>query len=347
MSDLDFSFEPAAWELALEKMKSGDYLSVLNFLTLLEGEDEAEVDAALCQMEQQHIGLDISDLPMYSDSGSDAVRLRQEQELVKKGQLLQGLEENDPLRLYLEELAAAPAAGDPVLLAKCYLEGDESAASRLAELMLSRVVELAQKAVGKGVFLLDLIQEGSLGLWQGIMSYDGGDIYEHADWWIRQYIARAITLQARSNGVGQKLRQGLEDYRDVDEDLLTELGRNPTPEEIAQRLHMSAEETEVLESMILAARVLEQAHASQKPKETTPEDDQPAENTAYFQSRQRIEELLSGLDEKDAKLLSLRFGLEGSLPLSAQQVGQRLGMTSEEVTARETAALQKLRTQQE
>ena len=347
MSDLEFSFAPAAWELALEQMNPGDSLSALRFLTLLEGEDEAEVEAALCELEQRHIPLDITDLPIYSASGSGAVRLRQEQELVKKGQLLQGLEENDPLRLYLEELAATPAAGDPALLAKCYLEGDESVASRLAELMLSRVVELAQKAVGKGVLLLDLIQEGSLGLWQGIMSYDGGDIYAHTAWWIAQYIARAITLQARSNGVGQKLRQEMEDYRDVDEDLLAELGRNPTPEEIAQRLHISAEETEVLESMILAARVLEQAHASQKPKETTAEDDQPVENTAYFQSRQRIEELLSGLDEQDAKLLSLRFGLEGGLSMTAQQVGQRLGMTADEVTAREAAALGKLRTQQE
>ena len=181
MSDLEFSFEPAAWELALEKMNPGDKLSALRFLTLLEGEEETEVETALCEMEQRHIGLDSGDLPMYSDSGSGAVRLRQEQELVKKGQLLQGLEENDPLRLYLEELSATPAAGDPALLAQRLLDGDESAAPRLAELMLSRVVELAQMAVGKGVLLLDLLQEGSLGLWQGIMSYEGGDIYEHAD----------------------------------------------------------------------------------------------------------------------------------------------------------------------
>lgn len=346
MSELEFSFEPAAWELALEKMNPGDKMSALHFLTLLEGEEEAEVEAALFEMEQRHISIDVGDLPAYSNSGAGAVRLRQEQELVKKGRLLQDLEENDPLRLYLEELASTPAAGDPALLAKDYLEGNEAAASRLAELMLSRVVEMAQNAVGKGVLLLDLIQEGSLGLWQGITSYDGGDIYSHTDWWIHQYLARAIILQARSSGVGQKLRQGLEDYREVDEDLLAELGRNPTAEEIAERLHITAEETQTLERMLLAARVLEQAHASQKPKEDAPEDDQPVENTAYFQSRQRIEELLSGLERTDAKLLSLRYGLEGGLPLTAQQVGQRLGMTADEVTAREAAALGKLRAEQ-
>ena len=347
MRDLEISFEPAAWELALEGIPFGGEISALNFLALLEGEDEAEVEDALLYLEQHHIGLNVRDLPAYANTGSGAVRLKQEQELATKGRLVQGLEENDPLRLYLEELAAAPVSGDPELLARRYLQGDESAASSLAELMLSRVVELAMQSVGNGVLLLDMIQEGSLGLWQGIMAYDGGDLTAHTDWWICQYIARAITLQARSNGVGQKLRQGLEDYRDVDENLLAELGRNPTAEEIAERLHISAEETEVLESMILAARVLEQAHASQAPKEETPEDDQPVENTAYFQSRQRIEELLSGLDEQDAKLLSLRYGLEGGLPLTAQQVAQRLGITADEVTAREAAALGKLRTQQE
>lgn len=347
MRDLEISFEPAAWELALEGIPFGGEISALNFLALLESEDEASVEDALLFLEQRRIGLNVRDLPAYVNTGSGAIRLKQEQELATKGRLLQGLEENDPLRLYLEELAATPVSGDPELLARRYLQGDGSAASSLAELMLSRVVELAVQSVGNGVLLLDMIQEGSLGLWQGIMAYNGGDLKEHTDWWIRQYIARVITLQARANGVGQKLRQGLEDYRDMDENLLAELGRTPTAEEIAERLHISAEETEVLESMIMAARVLEQAHASQSPKEETPEDDQPVENTAYFQSRQRIEELLSGLDEKDAKLLSLRYGLEGGLPLSAQQVAQRLGITADEVTAREAAALGKLRTQQE
>lgn len=346
MNELDLCFGESPWEQALEGLNPGDTLSAVTLLTLLEGEDEEAAEAALKYIEERHITLDAQGLPKDLGSGAAAVRLRQEQQLAQGGRLMQGLEENDPLRLYLEEVAATPAAGDPEVLAQKLLEGDELIAPRLAELMLSRVIAAAMENTGRGMLLLDLIQEGSLGLWQGISQYTGGDFEAHCDWWIRQYIAAAVTLQARSGGTGQKLRQAMEDYRDVDERLLTELGRNPTLEEIAQQLHISAEETAILEQMLMTARAAEQIKAARQPKEETFEDAQAVENTAYFQSRQRIEELLSALSPEDAQLISLRFGLEGGLRLTPQQTGQKLGLTADEVVAREAAALAKLRQSQ-
>ena len=343
MNDLEFTFEQTPWELATARLKSGDTLSAVRFLTLLEGEEETAVEEAAQYLEDKHIALDISDLPVEPGAGDTALRLRLEQQLVESGKLPAGLEENDPLRLYLEEIAGIPVAGDPGLLAQRYLDGEESVLPRLVDLMISRVIALAKQTVGRGVLLLDLIQEGSLGLWQGILQYTGGDLDDHCDWWIRQYLAKAVTLQARAGGVGEKLRQSVEQYRDTDKTLLTELGRNPTVEEIAQAMQIVPEEAAVLEKVLTTARIVQQAKAEQAPQEQSQEDELAVEDTAYFQTRQRIGELLSALDEQDAAILRLRFGLEGGLPLDPQQTGKRLGLTAQEVLDREAAALAKLR----
>ena len=215
----------------------------------------------------------------------------------------------------------------------------------LTNLGLSRVLELAKEFVGYGVLLMDLIQEGSLGLWQAVRNYHYGDYTAHRDRWIRFYMAKAVTLQARANGVGQKMRGALEDYRQIDERLLGELGRNATLEEIAQELHMRPEEASAVKKMLEDARLLAQVKKPQEPEEEDPEEEQAVEDTALFQMRQRIADLLSGLEELDQKLLTLRFGLEGGKPQSPEDVGQSLGLTPEEVVAREANALAKLRKQ--
>ena len=215
---------------------------------------------------------------------------------------------------------------------------------RLTNALLSRVIERAFFLAGRGVLLLDLIQEGSLGLWQGILSYSGGDILTHCDRYIEMTMAKTITLQARAAGVGQRMRKALEDYRDADQRLLTQLGRNPTLEEIALELHMGVEEAMAVKETLDAARLVAQAKAVPAEEEEAQAQQQAVEDTAYFQMRQRISELLSTLSEQDAKLLTLRFGLEGGLPMSPEDTGRKLGMTSEEVIKREAAALAKLRT---
>ena len=340
---MEFTFEEAAWEAALDGLKKGTSLSAARFLALMEPESEDALEDALALLDKKDILLDIGDLPAYTVSGDTALRLRKEQQLVQEGKLLNGLEENDPLRLYLEEIAATPAAGDAAVLAMECREGNTSAMERLTALMLNRVVTLSCGLVGHGVLLMDLMQEGSLGLWQAVLACPEGDFESYCDRCILRSLHKAITLQARAAGVGQKMRRAVEDYRAVDERLLGELGRNATMEEIAQCLHMSLQEAETVAQMLDAARTVNRAKASTEEKEPTPEDDMAVEDTAYFQMRQRISELLSVLDEASAKLLTLRFGLEGGQPLSPEETGKKLGMTASEVIAAEAAALAKLR----
>ena len=341
----DFTFDESPWELTLNSLRRGDQLSGVRFLTLMEGEEETAVEDAFWDLEQKRIRLEISDLPKSAATGEAALRLRREEQLAKQGMLMSALEENDPLRLYLEELAAIPVCGDPEVLATEVLDGKSGAQERLLNSCLSRVVELAMAHTGQGVLLLDLIQEGSLGLWQAICQYEGGEFATFGDWFIEQYMAKAILMQARQNGLGQKMRTALEDYRAVDERLLSELGRNATLEEIALEMHITPEEAEVVRDTLDSARLLNQARQANAPKEEEPEDAQHVEDTALFQARQRILELLSSLSEEDAKLLTLRFGLEGGLPMNPEETGRKLGLTPEEVIAREAAALAKLRNQ--
>ena len=342
MNQWDFSFEISPWETVLRGLPTGGTFSAARFLALMESEPEEAVEEALERLEAEDILLDISDLPISYGTGETALRLRREAQLVKENRLPEGLDENDPLRLYLEELAAIPVCGDPELLAREYLDGKENVLPALTNLMLSSVIQTAYAHTGCGVLLMDLIQEGSLGLWQAILGYTGG---EFEPWCLRRMrgvMAKAVVLQARANGIGQKLRLALEDYRAVDERLLTELGRNPTLEEIAAELHMTVEEAAAVAESMETARMMERAKASTEEK-TEEEDTQAVEDTAYFQMRQRIQELLSSLSEADAKLLTLRFGLEGGLPLSPEETGKRLGLTPEEVVAKEATALALLR----
>ena len=344
MTRIEFDFEESVWEVTRDSLKNGSSFSAGRFLTLMEAEGEDAVQDALEDLQNRRIRLDISDLPKLFSDGEAAVRLRREEQLVQQGTLLTALEENDPLRLYLEELASIPVCGDEMLLAQACAAGKEAAREQLLNLSLSRVVELAKEHTGKGVLLLDLIQEGSLGAWQAIACYECGDFAAHRDWFIRQAMAQVVTLQARASGVGQKMRRAMEDYKAVDERLLSELGRNATLEEIAQQLHMTPEEAEAVRDTLDSARLLSQARAANAPKEEQPEEEEAhVEDTALFQMRQRIADLLEGISEQDAKLLSLRFGLEGGLPLSPEETGRKLGLTPEEVIAREAAALAQLR----
>ena len=340
MSDFDFTFDERSWERDLLEISKHGVLSGWHFLARMEGEPETELEDAFDFLESQNIRLDVSDLPSVP-GGEAALRLRQEAQFVASGMKLSELKPEDPLRLYLEELSRIPACGDENVLALEVMEGKASG-EELMNLCLSRVVECAAGYAGRGVLLLDLIQEGSMGLWQAICGYTGGDFADYRDYHIEKGMIRQILLQCRNVGVGQKLRQALEDYRAVDERLLSELGRNATVEEIAQELHMESQEAEQVRKMLDSARMMNRVK-SQETKEEEPEDEQHIEDTALFQTRQRIQELLSALSEQDAKLLSLRFGLEGGLPLSPEDTGSKLGLTPNEVLERETAALALLR----
>lgn len=342
---IDIFFEQSPWEAYLHSCKNGTSISAWNFISMLEDEDDEAVEDAFRIILEKHLRLDISALPRTIAPGQAAQRLKQEKEYAQKGLHPFDMEENDPLRLYLEEIAGIPAYGDEAVLAQQLLSGDEKAAEALTHSGLSRVVQMAQEFSGWNVLLLDLIQEGSVGLWEAIQSFTGGDYAAYRDEMIRAALAKSIILQARSNGISQKMRQFLQDYRSTDERLLMELGRNPSLEEIAEGMRISREEAECIRKMMDDAILLNQAEQLTQPKNESPEDDLAVEDTAYFQMRQRIGEILSCLDEQDAQILTLRFGLEKGHPMSTEEVGRTLGMTSGEVSRREMGALSKLRSE--
>ena len=340
MNELDFSFDNSPWELFLSGKREGDRISAAHFLTLLEQETEDAVEDAFAALDDRKLMLDVSDLPVKQYTGQAALRLRQEAEIAEKAMDVSGLNPTDPLRLYLEEIREMPRQTDEKALAERAAQGDQRAAEQLMHQGLHRVVEIVPEFVGYGVLMMDLLQEGGLALWQAIQVPEG-DYLTRRDRAIRAAMAKAVTLQARANGVGQKMRQALEDYRAVDERLLAELGRNATLEEIALELHMTPEDAETVRKVLEDARMLQQATAPKE--EEASEEEQAVEDTAYFQMRQRISELLSVLPEEDAKLLTLRFGLEKGLPMSPEDTGEALGLTVDQVLRREAKALAMLR----
>ena len=343
---IDVTFGDSAAEEFLNRLENGQTVSAAALLAVLDTQSEDAVAQIMQQLGQREIMPDLADLPKYSADGETAVRLRREAQIAKQGNFMDALEPTDPLYLYLQEIAGIPVSGDVEMLAKQLAQSPdtEDICTALMNLSLSRVVELACTYAGHGVLLLDLIQEGSIGLWEALTHYEGGNFTQFRDRWICWYMAKAVILQTHASGVGQRLRQTVEDYRSVDEKLLAELGRNPTLEEIAEGLHVSVQEAAV------AAKALENARTLHRVKKPEPdqlpqEEDQAVEDTAYFQMRQRIMELLSGLSPEDTQLLTLRYGLEGGMPMDPQQVGKQLGLTPEEVIAKETAVLAKLRQQ--
>jgi len=340
MNDM-FAFEPTALELLLDSLKPGTVLSALRLLTAAEREDDSALEEAFDRLAEMGITLDISMLAADYGCGETENRLRMEEKLPHD--LLRGLDESDPLALYLQELAMIPVQGDVYILARQLLEGDESAAEKLVNLNLSRVVETARAHTGRGVLLLDLIQEGSLGLWQGVLHYTGGDMEAHLDWWIRQAMARTVILQARQSGVVHTASDAMEHYRQAERTLLLRLGRGATNEEIALEMGVTPEQAEMAGDMLRSAQELDRV--KNPPKTDESEETRAVEDTAYFQSRQRVAEMLSTLSQQETKVLTLRFGLAGGKPESHAAVGEKLGLSADEVVAIETAALAKLREQ--
>lgn len=339
----DFVFEQAPWEAYLRTCKAGAVVSAWNLISMLEDEDDDAVEDAFSIISVKNLKLDFSALPQLDVGKQTSLRLKQEVEYVQNGLVTEQMEEHDPLRLYLEEISQTSAAGDERLLSQALLSGDGSAAERLAALGLSRVVEIASSLAGRMVLLLDLIQEGNIGLWEAIQNYSGGDYAAYRDCMIQNAMDKAMVLQARSCGISQKMRKALQDYREADESLLSQLGRNPTLEEIAVRMQVTPEQAQTIQKTLSDILLLQQAEKLTEPKEENPEDDLAVEDTAYFQMRQRISDLLSDLNDQDAQILSMRFGLDKGLPMSAEEVGKALGLTTTQVSQREAAALAMLR----
>ena len=341
-----FTFEDmtSPWDLAVARLKRGDMLSAQRFLTLMRSTEDISSEDAALELEQMGVMLDVAGLPVITGNPDTAARLGLEQELLKNGGWSESLDEKDPLRLFVEELAYCAVLDDEDALAAQAAAGDQKAMQRLTDGYLKMVFECAGAFAGRGVLLMDLVQEGSLGLWQAILSYESGSFREHALWWIRQAMARAVTLQAEADGVGDHLAGQIDRYQKADKQLLTSLGRNPTDQEIAQELGITLEETISLGKTLREVQNMAKIQKEKdKAAESAAEDDQAVEDTAYYQTRERVNDLMEGLTEQETMVLNLRYGLNGKAPLTAQETAVKMNMTADQIAAVESAALAKMR----
>lgn len=267
--------------------------------------------------------------------------------------LLEGVAIDDPVRMYLKEIGKVPllTAEEEVELAKRIEQGDEEAKKKLIEANLRLVVSIAKKYVGRGMLFLDLIQEGNLGLIKAVEKFDyrkGYKFSTYATWWIRQAITRAIADQARTIRIPVHMVETINKLIRVSRQLLQELGREPTPEEIAKEMGISEEKVREILKIAQEPVSLETPIGEEEDSHLGDfiEDQDalaPAEAASYNLLREQLEGVLDTLTEREQNVLKLRFGLEDGRPRTLEEVGQVFGVTRERIRQIEAKALRKLR----
>ena len=267
--------------------------------------------------------------------------------------LPKGISIDDPVRMYLKEIGKIPLLKphEEVELAKKMMEGDEIAKARLVEANLRLVVSIAKRYVGRGMLFLDLIQEGNLGLIKAVEKFDyarGFKFSTYATWWIRQAITRAIADQARTIRIPVHMVETINKLIRVSRQLLQELGRDPKPEEIAKEMDMSEEKVREIMKIAQDPVSLETPIGEEEDShlgDFIPDEDAlaPAEAAAYSLLKDQIEEVLGSLNEREQKVLKLRFGLDDGRARTLEEVGKEFDVTRERIRQIEAKALRKLR----
>nr|WP_265588830.1 RNA polymerase sigma factor RpoD [Terrisporobacter petrolearius] len=267
--------------------------------------------------------------------------------------LPKGISIDDPVRMYLKEIGKISLLKphEEVELAKRMQEGDEIAKQRLVEANLRLVVSIAKRYVGRGMLFLDLIQEGNLGLIKAVEKFDyvrGFKFSTYATWWIRQAITRAIADQARTIRIPVHMVETINKLIRVSRQLLQELGRDPKPEEIAKEMEMSEEKVREIMKIAQDPVSLETPIGEEEDShlgDFIPDEDAlaPAEAAAYSLLKDQIEEVLGSLNEREQKVLKLRFGLEDGRARTLEEVGKEFDVTRERIRQIEAKALRKLR----
>ncbi|MBO5082738.1 MAG: RNA polymerase sigma factor RpoD [Lachnospiraceae bacterium] len=265
----------------------------------------------------------------------------------------EGVGIEDPVKMYLREIGKVPllSAEDEIELAKKMEEGDEEAKKKLAEANLRLVVSIAKRYVGRGLLFLDLIQEGNLGLIKAVEKFDyrkGYKFSTYATWWIRQAITRAIADQARTIRIPVHMVETINKLIRVSRQLLQELGREPTPEEIAAELKMPEERVREILKISQEPVSLETPIGEEEDSHLGDfiQDDNvpvPADAAAFTLLKEQLGEVLSTLTEREQKVLRLRFGLDDGRARTLEEVGKEFNVTRERIRQIEAKALRKLR----
>ncbi|HAI92373.1 MAG: RNA polymerase sigma factor RpoD [Butyrivibrio crossotus] len=317
--------------LTAEQMDSIlEYLEKNNIDTLRTTDDDDEPDPEEAVLDEEDIDVEKIDLSVPD-----------------------GISIEDPVRMYLKEIGKVPllSADEEIELAKRMELGDEEAKKKLAEANLRLVVSIAKRYVGRGMLFLDLIQEGNLGLIKAVEKFDyrkGYKFSTYATWWIRQAITRAIADQARTIRIPVHMVETINKLIRVSRQLLQELGREPSPQEIADEMDIPVERVREILKISQEPVSLETPIGEEEDSHLGDfiQDDNvpvPAEAAAFTLLKEQLNEVLGTLTEREQKVLKLRFGLEDGRARTLEEVGKVFNVTRERIRQIEAKALRKLR----
>ncbi len=337
-------------EFAKNKKNILEYQEISDFFQKMELNAE-EFEKILDCLESNSI-----DVLRISDDDDDDILITEEDEIeVEKIDLSvpDGVSTEDPVRMYLKEIGKVPLlnADEEIDLAKRMELGDQESKKRLAEANLRLVVSIAKRYVGRGMLFLDLIQEGNLGLIKAVEKFDyrkGYKFSTYATWWIRQAITRAIADQARTIRIPVHMVETINKLIRVSRQLLQELGREPTPEEISEEMGMPVERVREILKISQEPVSLETPIGEEEDSHLGDfiQDDNvpvPADAAAFTLLREQLQEVLGTLTEREQKVLTLRFGLEDGRARTLEEVGKEFNVTRERIRQIEAKALRKLR----
>ncbi|PKG21797.1 RNA polymerase sigma factor RpoD [Niallia nealsonii] len=348
-------------EMTLDQVKEqltevGKKTGVLAYDDIAEKLSSFELDSH--QMDEFYEFLGDQGVELIGDGENDAPNVQQ----LAKGEeefdlndlsVPPGVKINDPVRMYLKEIGRVDllSAEEEIKLAKRILEGDEEAKRRLAEANLRLVVSIAKRYVGRGMMFLDLIQEGNMGLIKAVEKFDyekGFKFSTYATWWIRQAITRAIADQARTIRIPVHMVETINKLIRVQRQLLQDLGREPTPEEIGEDMDLTPDKVrEILkiaqEPVSLETPIGEEDDSHLGDFIEDQDATSPSEHAAYELLKEQLEDVLDTLTDREENVLRLRFGLDDGRTRTLEEVGKVFGVTRERIRQIEAKALRKLR----
>ena len=337
----------------IEKAKTGDKKMTYGELANeLEDTNPEQLDKVFDAFEE--IGVDLLQEELEEPDIEDL----QEVEDIKLDEIdltvgIDGINVDDPVRMYLREIGKIPLLSyeEELELAQKVLDGDEYAKQKLSESNLRLVVSIAKKYVGRGMLFLDLIQEGNMGLIKAVEKFDytkGFKFSTYATWWIRQAITRAIADQARTIRIPVHMVETINKLIRTSRHLLQQLGREPSPEEIAKEMEIPVEKVMEIQKIAQDPVSLETPIGEEDDShlgDFIQDDDSPApqDSAAYTLLKEQLEEVMETLTPREAKVLRLRFGLEDGKARTLEEVGKEFMVTRERIRQIEAKALRKLR----
>ena len=339
----------------IDRAKAKGSISNSEIMEILE-----DVDYDIEQIEKlyetlENMGIDVTgylDTPEFDEIETEVERYESAEEM-EKMLIQEGLAIDDPVRMYLKEIGKVSLldADTELKLAEKMYNGDQAAKDQLVESNLRLVVSIAKRYVGKGMFFLDLIQEGNLGLMKAVDKFDyrkGYKFSTYATWWIRQAITRAIADQARTIRIPVHMVETIHKVSRVSRQLLQELGHEATADEIAAEMDMSPEKVREIMKIAQDPVSLETPIGEEEDShlgDFIPDDDSPApaEAASYMLLREQLCEVLSTLTPSEEEVLKLRFGLKDGRTRTLEEVGRVFNITRERIRQIEAKALRKLR----